>query len=114
MRGMPRIVVCAVLVLTLVGATFAGCTGIRRAALPAALVGLWRGGAHGNGPWFYEFSADGGYRTWPERDPGTINGGTVAVDGTAITFSNGGAPVTTSWSVSNGVLLLDGQRYVRA
>lgn len=110
---MPRVVVCAVLVLTLVGATSAGCASIRRAAVPAALVGLWRGGAHGNGPWFYEFSADGGYRTWPERDRGTVNAGTVAVDGADITFSNGGAPVTASWSVSDGVLLLDDQRYVR-
>jgi hypothetical protein len=113
MRGMPRLVVCAVVALALVGATFAGCTSTRRAAVPAALVGVWKGGSHGNGPWFYEFSADGGYRTWPERDPATVNRGTVDVDGADITFSNGGAPVTSTWSLSNGVLLLDGQTYAR-
>ena len=114
MRRMPRLVVCAVLVLALVGTTFAGCTGIRRAAVPGALVGLWKGGSHGNGPWFYEFSADGGYRTWPERDPRTINDGSFVVDDTTITFSNGGAPVTSTWSLAAGTLVLDGQRYRRA
>lgn len=121
MRGIPRLVVSAVLVLALAAATFAGCTGTRRASVPAALVGVWKGGSHSNGPWYYEFAADGGYRAWPESGPGVATVGTVAVDGGdslppgggAITFSNGGAPVTSTWSLSNGVLLLDGQRYVR-
>ena len=114
MRRMPRLVVCVVLVLALVGATFAGCAGTMRAAVPAALVGLWKGGSHGNGPWFYEFSPDGNYRTWPERDPRTINAGTVVVDDTTITFSNGGAPVTSTWQLAGGRLVLDGQSYLRA
>jgi hypothetical protein len=113
MRGVFRLLVGVGLVLAIVGATFAGCASTDRGAVPAALVGRWKGGAHGNGPWFYEFSADGAYRTWPERDPGTINTGTVMVAGSAITFSNGGAPITATWSVSDGLLLLDGQSYAR-
>jgi hypothetical protein len=114
MRGVPRLLVGVVLVLAIVGATFAGCASTDRGAVPAALVGRWKGGSHGNGPWFYEFSPDGAYRTWPERDPGTINTGTVMVAGSAITFSNGGAPITVTWSLSDGLLVLDGQTYVHA
>ena len=102
------------MIVVLVGVTFAGCAGAGRTALPAALVGRWKGGTHSNGPWFYDFSADGGYRTWPERSPDAINIGTAFVAGDAITFSNGGAPVTVTWSTANGQLLLDGQRYERA
>jgi len=114
MRLIPRFLVSAVLVVALVGATFAGCASTGRTAVPAALVGRWKGGSHSNGPWFYEFSADGGYRTWPEGSPDTTNEGTVFVAGTAITFSNGGAPITATWSLANGLLLLDQQSYMRA
>jgi hypothetical protein len=78
------------------------------------LIGRWRGGSHRNGPWFYELAADGEYRTWPERGPAPVNTGTVFVAGSSITFSNGGAPVTATWSMDDGVLVLDGQRYLRA
>jgi hypothetical protein len=84
------------------------------ASVPPALVGLWKGGSHSNGLWYYEFSADGDYRTWPESTPDVVNAGTVAVDDRTIAFSNGGAPITVKWSVSDDVLLLDEQRYVRA
>ena len=113
MRGVPRSVVSVVLVVVLVVGALAGCASAGRTAVPAALVGRWKGGTHSNGPWFYDLSADGEYRTWPERDPETINTGTVLVAGNAITFSNGGAPVTATWSTANGQLLLDGQRYER-
>jgi hypothetical protein len=51
-----------------------------------------------------------------------VNAGTVVIAGGdslspaggTITFSNGGAPVTATWSLSNGLLLLDGQTYVHA
>ncbi|MDT7579921.1 MAG: hypothetical protein QOK35_1185 [Pseudonocardiales bacterium] len=117
-----RLVVGVVLVCALVGAAFAACASTDRGAVPAALVGRWKGGAHINGPWVYEFSADGGYRTWPEGSPSTMNTGTVVVAGGDspspgsgdITFSNGGAPITATWSLSNGLLVLDGQTYVHA
>jgi hypothetical protein len=38
----------------------------------------------------------------------------VVVDHTTIWFSNGGAPVRSTWTVSDDVLLLDGERFVRA
>jgi hypothetical protein len=40
--------------------------------------------------------------------------GSVVVDDASITFSNGGAPVTATWSLFNGLLLIDGAGYVRA
>ncbi len=113
----PRItgrLIVAVLVATVVTAALAGCAGDGRGVVPAGLVGVWRGGAHSNGSWCYQFSADGTYRAWPERSPGTMNAGTVIVDHTTIWFSNGGAPVRSTWTVSDGVLLLDGKRFVRA
>jgi len=119
MTRIPRVLVGWALVAALV-AVFVGCASASRGAVPAALVGRWKGGSHSNGQWFYEFSADGRYRTWPERNPDTVNTGTVVVaggdspGGGAITFSNGGAPVTSTWSLSNGSLLLDGQTYVHA
>ena len=113
MRGVPRLLVGVVLVVALVGAAFAGFASSDRGALPGVLVGRWKGGSHLNGPWVYDFSADGGYRTWPERSPGTMNTGTAVVAGSDITFSHGGAPITSTWSVSDGVLLLDGQSYAR-
>ena len=103
-----------VLAGALVAVLVAACASSVRAAVPAALVGLWKGGAHSNGLWYYEFSADGGYKTWPETTPGVVSTGTVAVDDTTIAFSNGGAPITARWSLSDDVLLLDEQRYVRA
>jgi hypothetical protein len=111
MRGVPRFVVC-VLVAALAAVLLAGCASTSR--IPAALVGRWKGGTHTNGPWFYEFDADGGYKAWPERSPQVVNEGTVFVVGSQITFSNGWAPVTERWSVSDTQLLLDGQRYRRA
>lgn len=115
LRGrLVRLVVGVVLVGALVGSAFAACASTGSGAVPAALVGRWKGGAHINGPWVYEFSADGTYRTWPESSPGTMNTGTVLVAGRDITFSNGGAPVTATWSLSDGLLVLDGQTYVHA
>ena len=111
MTRVRRFAVGIVLVVALLTATFAGRA--QHPPVPAGLVGVWKGGSHSNGPWYYEFSADGGYRTWPVAAPGVPTTGTVVVDGSSITFSNGGAPVTATWSVSNGVLLLDGQRYAR-
>jgi hypothetical protein len=121
MTRTPRALVGWALVVALI-AVFVGCASTARGAVPAALVGRWKGGSHSNGQWFYEFSADAGYRTWPERSPAAVNAGTVVIaggdslspGGGSITFSNGGAPVTSTWSLSNGVLLLDGQTYVHA
>ena len=113
----PRIadrLIAAALVATVVTTALAGCAGAGRGVVPAGLVGVWRGGAHSNGSWCYQFSADGTYRAWPERSPGTMNAGTAVVDDTTIWFSNGGAPVRFTWTVSDGVLLLDGKRFVRA
>ena len=104
------LVVAVVAVITV---ALAACGGPGRGPVPGALVGLWRGGAHSNGAWCYEFSADGAYRAWPEGAPDAVNEGTVVVDDATITFSNGGVPVTSTWSLANGVLLLDGQRYGR-
>lgn len=114
MTRILRFAVGRVLVVAVVVAVVAGCAFAGREAVPVALVGLWRGGAHTNGEWCYEFSSDGAYRAWPLRGTGTVNAGTVVVDDTTILFSNGGAPVRSTWSVSDGVLFLDGQRYVRA
>lgn len=113
-----RALVGGALMVTVVVATVAalvtGCAGPHPTTVPAALVGRWKGGSHGNGPWYYEFSDGGDYRVWPERDPGAVNTGTVEVDDTTITFSNGGAPVTSNWSLADDRLLLDGAGYVRA
>ena len=113
---------CAV-VAALVGAALHGSAATYR-AVPAALVGTWKGGAHSNGPWCYAFSADGTYRAWPARvasssqdprsSPDAASTGTVFIAGPAITFSNGGAPITATWSLSGGRLVLDGQEYLRA
>ena len=110
-RGSPRFALTVVSLIVLVAVAIAGCAGTGRT--PAALVGRWKGGSHSNGPWYYEFSVDGGYRTWPQRSSGTLNEGTVVVVDDRITFSNGGAPVTMTWSTTDGELVLDGQRYVR-
>ena len=40
--------------------------------------------------------------------------GTVVVDPDTMLFSNGGAPVRLTWSLADGVLLIDGQPFVRA
>ena len=111
MKGLARLLVFHALVVALGVVGLVGCAG---AALPAGLVGRWRGGMHSNGPWYYEFSADGHYRTWPARSPGAQNTGTVAADGDTLTFSNAGAPVSATWSLAGDVLVLDGGRYVRA
>jgi hypothetical protein len=110
---MPRIFRAATLGVLVVAllAVLISCAGPGRT--PAALVGRWKGGTHTNGPWFYEFSADGGYRTWPEQG-GPVNSGMILVAGNDLTFSNGGAPITVHWSTADGQLLLDGDRYVRA
>jgi len=70
MTRIPRVLVGWALVAALV-AVFVGCASASRGAVAAALVGRWKGGSHSNGQWFYEFSADGRYRTWPERNPDT-------------------------------------------
>jgi hypothetical protein len=114
MTGIPRVLVGWTLVVALAVAAFTGCVSTDDARVPAALVGRWNGGSHSNGDWNYEFSADGGYRAWPAASPSTVNTGTVVVDDTTITFSNGGAPVTSTWSLSNGLLVLGGSDYVRA
>lgn len=106
-----------VLAVVLTGAvvlTAPACADLDRGAVPRELVGVWLGGDHGNGPWCYEFSADGTYRAWPQRAPGAMNSGTVVVDEAIIWFSNGGAPVRQSWSVSGDVLQLGAERFLRA
>ena len=110
-RLIPFLVGCAV-VVALVGVGFHGSVATYR-AVPAALVGVWKGGSHSNGPWCYAFSADGGYRTWPVRSPDAANTGTIFIAGPAITFSNGGAPITATWSLADGRLVLDGEEYLR-
>ena len=116
--GVRRALVGGALVVTVVVATVValvtGCAGPHPTTVPPALVGRWKGGSHGNGPWYAEFSAAGDYRVWPARSPGAVNTGTVEVDDTTMTFSNGGAPVTSSWSLAGDQLLLDGAGYVRA
>ena len=107
-----RLVVVVLVVVTVVAA--APSTGGGPGVVPPPRGGVWRGGAHSNGTWCYQFSGDGTYRAWPERSPGAMNAGTVVVDQTTIWFSNGGAPVRFTWSVSDDVLLLDGRRFVRA
>jgi hypothetical protein len=110
---MPRVLVNWTLAVALLAAAFTGWASTPQAPVPAALVGVWHGGAHSNGHWYYAFSVDGRYRAWPEGDPGTVNTGRVAVDGTTVTFSNGGVPVTATWSSAQGRLVLDGDGYVR-
>lgn len=110
-------VVTRALVVVLAGTAvlaLPACLDADRGPVPPALIGVWQGGAHTNGDWCHEFSADGTYRTWPVRAPGAVNTGTVVVDRDTLLFSNGGAPVRLTWSLANGVLLLDGQIYVRA
>ena len=112
-----RCVVARVLAVLLAGVVLASapaCTSPDRGLVPPELVGVWQGGAHTNGPWCFEFATDGTYRAWPQRAPGAMNAGTVVVDGTTMLLSNGGAPIRATWSLANGVLLLDGQIYVRA
>jgi hypothetical protein len=105
-----RILAAPVVAAVLVGLAYlAGAFGAD-AVPPAALVGTWRGGAPAR---YYAFAADGGYRSWSERDPAALNTGTVTVDGDVLTFSNGGAPVEARWSVAGTVLFLDGQAYTR-
>jgi hypothetical protein len=101
------------LVVALV-AVAGSCATTGRTPVPTPLVGRWVGGAHGNGPWIYEFAPDGGYRAWPAADPAALNTGTVTVDDDTVTFSNGGAPVTVPWRLAGRTLVLDGQRYARA
>jgi hypothetical protein len=113
MTRILRIVVGWTIVVGLV-AVFVGFASMGHTGVPVGLLGRWKGGAHSNGPWYYAFSADGEYRTWPVRGPGTVNAGTVFVAGRVLTFSNGGAPITATWSLSGGTLLLDGETYVRA
>jgi hypothetical protein len=112
--GLRRVVVDWTLVGALLTAAFTGWAGTAHRPVPPALVGVWSGGSHSNGHWYYEFSADGSYRAWPELGPGVVNTGRLVVDDTTITFSNGGAPVTVTWSSSEGRLVLDGDGYVRS
>jgi hypothetical protein len=114
MTGIPRVLVDWTLVVALAAAAFTACASSDRGPVPPTLVGVWHGGSHSNGDWYYEFSADGRYRAWPARSPGTVNTGTVVVTATTMTFSNGGVPVTSTWSVSDGLLVLDGTVYERA
>lgn len=114
-----RLVVAALISSVLVASALSGCMSAGRGVVPPDLVGAWRGEAApdrspGNGSWCYEFASDGRYRAWPESAPSAVNAGTVVVDHTTIWFSNGGAPVSSTWSLSDGVLLLDGKRFVRA
>ena len=83
--------------------------------VPAALIGRWNGGSNHTGHWYYEFYPDASYQAWPADDSSTVVlAGTFAVSGTTITFSNGGQPISSEWSVSDGLLYLDGFSYVRA
>jgi hypothetical protein len=113
LRVLGRALVVVLLAAAVTTASSA-CLEADRGLVPPELVGVWRGGNHSNGSWCYEFSTDGTYRAWPERAPGAMNTGTIVVDHTTIWFSNGGAPVRSAWSLSQDVLLLDGQRYERA
>jgi hypothetical protein len=114
MTWIPRLLLSGVLVVAIGTAAFTGCASTDRSTVPPALIGRWLGGSHGNGQWYYEFAHDGGYRAWPAGSPDTVNVGSVVVDDDSITFSNGGAPITATWSLSNGLLLIDGDGYVRA
>jgi hypothetical protein len=105
----PRVLVDWTLVLALVTAAFTGWAGTAHRTVPPELVGAWHAAAAGH--WNYRLTADGHYRAWSH---GAVNTGTFTADGTTITFSNGGAPVTGSWSVGDGRLVLDGDAYVRA
>jgi hypothetical protein len=111
--GTSRVLVDRTLVLTLVTAALTGWAGAAQRPVPPELVGVWHGGAHAGRHWDYAFSADGGYRAWPVANPAAVSTGTVVVDGTTITFSNGGAPVSEEWSTSDGRLVLDGDAYTR-
>jgi hypothetical protein len=84
-------------------------------AVPAALTGRWNGGSNETGHWYYEFDSVGHYRAWPSyADNPEVITGTVIVRPGTITFSNNGSPVTSRWSISGGLLYLDGFSYVRA
>jgi hypothetical protein len=111
--GTSRVFVDRTLVLALVTAALTGWAGAAQRPVPPELVGVWQGGAHADRHWTYAVSADGGYRAWPATDPAAVNTGTVVVDGSTITFSNGGAPVSEEWSTSGGRLVLDGEAYTR-
>jgi hypothetical protein len=87
----------------------------RAYTIPAELVGRWNGGSNETGHWYYEFNAAGQYRAWPAYvDNPQVIGGTAVVRPNTITLSNGGSPVTFQWSISGGILYLDGFSYVRA
>ena len=111
--GTSRVLVDRTLVLALVTAALTGWAGAAQRPVPPELVGVWHGGAHADRHWTYELSADGGYRAWPAANPAAVSAGTVVVDGTTITFSNGGAPVSETWSAPGGRLVLDGDTYTR-
>jgi hypothetical protein len=111
--GNRRVLVDWTLVLTLVAAALTGWAGAAQRPVPPELVGVWHGGAHADRHWDYAFSADSSYRAWHVANPAAASTGTVVVDGTTVTFSNGGAPVSETWSASGGRLVLDGDTYTR-
>ena len=86
-----------------------------RAAAPDELVGRWNGGSNAAGHWYLEFYSDGHYRTWPAygENPSVLEGD-YSVSGDTITLSNYGRPISATWSISAGLLFLNGYSYVRA
>jgi hypothetical protein len=87
---------------------------VLRSPVPAELVGRWNGGSNEKGHWYYEFYPNSTYRAWPSNDNSRVLTGVFSVNGNQITFSNYGSPVTSTWSVSDGLLFLDGFSYVPA
>ena len=108
--GSPRVLVDWTLVVALVTAACTGWAGAAHRPVPPELVGVWQSAA---ARWTYAIDADGSYRAWPSGNPDAVNTGTVEVDDTTITFSNGGAPVTDVWTATERRLVLDGVAYRR-
>ena len=82
-------------------------------AVPQKLVGRWNGGSNAapEGHWYYTFYSNGQYQMY-NAQKGTYSG-TFIVNGSQITFSNGGSPLTVTWSITydellGDVLFLDG------
>jgi hypothetical protein len=84
-------------------------------AVPEELLGRWNGGSNESGHWYFEFHSDGSYRAWPAYvDNPSVLEGEYSVSGTTLKLSNYGRPISVTWSISAGLLFLDGYSYVRA
>jgi hypothetical protein len=83
--------------------------------VPAELVGRWNGGSNESGHWYFEFHENGYYRAWPAYvDNPSIIEGEYSVSGQTITLSNYDHPIEVRWSISAGILYLNGYSYVSA